>query len=174
MHENTKPDKDALIKLLIKSRADSTVKRYSSEIAKYQKWCHTHEVAKKFPVNIPTAVAYIYSCFLQSHSPSATVTAHAASKWLHSFPSANIQNPFDSSICCNLLESVKRAPAPPTRRKLSVSPQIVRKIVDKYGQNDASLTDLRIACLCLIGYAGLLRYNELSNIRVDYIKGRED
>ena len=80
LHENIKPDKDALIKLLIKSRADSTVKRYSSEISKYQKWCNAHSIVAKFPVDTPTAVTYTYSRFLQSHSPSATVSAARRAK----------------------------------------------------------------------------------------------
>ena len=119
-------------------------------------------------------MTYTYSRFLQSNSPSATVAAHAALKWLHSFISTtSIQNPFDSSICRNLLEAIKRSPTPPIKKKLPVSPEIVQKIVDKYGQKDASLADLRIACFCLIGFAGLLRYNELSNIRVHHIERQE-
>ena len=70
----------APVSLLIKSRADSTIKRYSSEISKYHRWCHTRNIVVKFPVNIPTAVTYICSRFLQSNSPSATVSVHAVLK----------------------------------------------------------------------------------------------
>ena len=172
LHENIKPDKDALIKLLIKSRADSTVKRYSSEISKYHKWCNAHSVVAKFPVDTSTAVTYANSRFLQSHSSSATVSAHATLKWLHSFTSINVHNPFDHPICRNLLETIKRSHSSPIK-KLPVSPRIIQKIVDKYGQKDASLADLRLACICSIGYSVLLRYNELSNIRVHHIEMHE-
>ena len=61
-------------------------------------------------------------------------------------------------------------------RSLFVSRSLVfsfqRKIVNvcfpvdghKYASSDASLKDLRLACLCTLGFAAFLRFDELSSI----------
>ena len=42
---------------------------------------------------------------------------------------------------------------------------MLNKIVVKYGQEKNSLCDIRICCMCLISYAGFLRFSELVNLR---------
>ena len=46
-----------------------------------------------------------------------------------------------------------------------VTPDHLAALVNKFGKVKASLKDLRLLALCLIGYAGFLRFNELSNIK---------
>ena len=45
-------------------------------------------------------------------------------------------------------------------KKLPVSPEIKWKIVSKFASPNANLGDLRLACLCALGFAGFFRYNE--------------
>ena len=92
------------------------------------------------------------------------VLVHAALKWFHLFIPDDVQNPLDSSICHNFLEPAKRSNSSPIVKKLPVSPEIIRKIVGKFASPNANLRDLRLACLCALGFAGFFRYNELSSI----------
>jgi hypothetical protein len=100
-----------------------------------------------------------------NHSKSyfSLVLIHSALKWYHSFLPFVHQNPFDSKILSNFLESEKRY-KPTINRKVPVSPDTIKAIVNKYATSAASLQDLRLACLCTLGFAAFLRFDELSNI----------
>ena len=50
-------------------------------------------------------------------------------------------------------------------KKEPISPDHLAALVNKFGNAKASLKNLRLLALCLIGYAGFLRFNELSNIK---------
>lgn len=163
-----------LAELLAKSRADSTAKRYSTEITKFQRWRTHYNLQANLPIDIPTAATYIHHRFLQSNSSSVVITAHAALKWLHSFLPVNSPNPLDSSLCRTLMEAIKRSRTLPVQKKLPVSPETLRKILDKYAAPEANLKDLRLACICAIGFSGFFRFNEMSNIVVQHIQRYQD
>ena len=162
-----------MAQFLLKSRAQSTIKRYTAEIIKFKKWCSTNHIEKAIPTTIPIAATYIHNRFISSRSPSVTVAAHAALKWLHSLIPKIIHNPFDSSICRNILESVKRSKTSPIKKKLPISPDMVHEILDLYTKPEANLAHLRTACMVVLGFTGFLRYSELSNIRVHHIERHE-
>jgi site-specific recombinase XerD len=44
-----------------------------------------------------------------------------------------------------------------------ITPDILEKIVLLNGTKNFNLKDLRIACMCLLGYAGFLRFSELAS-----------
>lgn len=48
------------------------------------------------------------------------------------------------------------------------------KIVNKFASPNANLKDLRLACLCSLGFAGFFRYNELSNILPVHLEFHSD
>ena len=107
--------------------------------------------------------AYLYKVYDSSKSYAALVLTHAALKWFHSFIPGIINNPLDSSICHNLLEAAKRC-KPVITKKAPISADVIKKIIDKYTGPSANLKDLRLACICSLGFAGVFRYDELSNI----------
>ena len=50
-------------------------------------------------------------------------------------------------------------------KKEPITPQILHQIVLKYGNVYSSLNNRRVACMCLVGYAGFLRFSELVNLK---------
>ena len=50
-----------------------------------------------------------------------------------------------------------------------MDPTIIRSIIDRHGSEEASVKDLRIAAICSLGFAGFLRFNELSNIQPKHL-----
>ena len=96
------------------------------------------------------------------------VLVHAALKWLHSFVPYNSQNTLDNALCKSLDESAKRTRSQPIIKKKPVDAYLVKKIIDKYGRDGASLKDLRLATLYCLGFAGFFRFSELSNIQPDH------
>ena len=80
-----KPDLKILLSMLLKSKADSTAKRYKQEILKFIEWCNDSGArpVPLFPVSV--IVAYLYKVYNNSKSYATLVLTHAALKWFHSF-----------------------------------------------------------------------------------------
>lgn len=75
----------------------------------------------------------------------------------------------DAAICHNLLEAAKRN-KPAVSKKELISADIIKKIIDKYAGPSANLKDLRLACMCSLGVAGFLRYDEFRNILIGHLE----
>lgn len=99
---------------------------------------------------------------------------HAALKWFHSFVPINGPNPLDDACAKNVIESAKRRKGNPILKKEPISTELIKKIIDKFASEGASLKDLRIAALCTLGFAGFFRFSELSNILCKHIVFLED
>jgi integrase len=50
-------------------------------------------------------------------------------------------------------------------KKEPITPDILQTIVLLYGNKTCNLKDLRITCMCLLGYAGFLRFSELASLK---------
>mgnify|MGYP001798356545 CR=1 FL=1 len=93
------------------------------------------------------------------------VLAKAALKWLHSFVPDFCNNTLDSPVCSNLLESAKRS-KPPVQKKSPLTEGMIKEIVNKCAGPFANLKDLRLACICALGFAGFFRYDEIGRAHV--------
>lgn len=167
------PDTSALISQLSKSRASSTTARYRVEIRKFCAWCETFGVSSSPPLNVPVVLAYLSKVYRETNSYSMLVLSHAALKWFHSFVPDFCNNPLESPVCRNLIESAKRS-KPPIQKKHPLTVGMIRQIIDKCAGPLANLKDLRLASICALGFAGFLRYDELSNIcpaHLDFCEG---
>ena len=80
----------------------------------------------------------------------------------------------DAPLVRNILEASKRDKANPVTKKTPLSSTIVKKIIEKHAGPNADLKNLRIACICVIGFTGFLRYNELSNITTSHVQFGDD
>ena len=69
--------------------------------------------------------------------------------WLHQ--SLGMKNPCESTLLMNLVEVI--------------SPEHLASLVKDFGHRKASLKDIRLLALCLLGYAGFFRHSEICNIR---------
>jgi len=68
-------------------------------------------------------------------------------------------------LVVQVLAGAKRQLACPTVKKEPITSEILTKLVDKFGQEDASLLNVRTLTVVLVGYAGFLRFDELSNLK---------
>jgi len=59
-------------------------------------------------------------------------------------------------------------------KKEPISADIIKKIIDKYAGPSANLKDLRLACMCSLGFAGFLRYDEFSSILLNHLEYSPD
>ena len=122
----------------------------------------------------PVQVMVDRSAFVKISSPTNISHTRFSSYWFHSFVPINGPNPLDGAGAKNVIESAKRAKGNPIVKKEPVSTDLIKKIIDKFAAEGASLKDLRIAALCTLGFAGFLRFSELSNILCKHIVFLED
>jgi len=52
---------------------------------------------------------------------------------------------------------------------LPILPEHLDRLVSRFAGSSASLSDIRDVTLCLVGFAGFLRFNEICNIKWCYI-----
>ena len=78
---------------------------------------------------------------------------------------AGLPDPCNSSLVLPLIESAKRLLSIPVKKKEPVTPLAIQLLFSKYGSSSASLCDLRVLTLCVLGYAGFFRFNVLVQLR---------
>jgi hypothetical protein len=49
--------------------------------------------------------------------------------------------------------------------KEPITPEILRQLVNVYGFHNTDHKNIRVVCMCLLCYAGFLRFAELANLR---------
>ena len=135
-------DRRAFVKMLVKSRADSTSKKYLVEIRRFLAWCNQNPVADSYPFSSTVVTPYLFQLFANQHkSYSVLVMVHFALKWFHSFVPINDPNPLDDACAKNVIESAKRAKGNPIVKKEQISTDLIKKIIDKFAAEGASLKD---------------------------------
>ena len=119
------------------------------------------------PRVLPTIVHLcLYLLFLLgAQNVSAASMAYAAIKWVHGILPL-LRKPLDADICRKMVEAEKRRRTSLMMKKEPVSVELFKDIVRKYGHEDVTLKDLRLATMCVLSFAGLFRAKELLNIRV--------
>ena len=106
----------------------------------------------------------IYLSYLFDSHPSVSKVNMAvySISWAHEI--AGYPDPCKSSLVKQIKQGVIRKVGKPVTPKEPLTPEDIKLIVQVYG-NGSNLIDLRFVTMCLIGYAGFLRFGELVNIR---------
>lgn len=88
---------------------------------------------------------------------------HYGVRWVHEV--SGHKNPCSSPIVINILEAAKKLLSVPLKKKEPVTPEIMLSLFRRFGSPDATLSDLRVLTLCVLGYTGFLRFGELAALR---------
>lgn len=80
-----------------------------------------------------------------------------------------VPNPCENQLVTQVCEASKRLLGRPAAKKENLRGCHVRSIVDMFGHPGARVTDLQIAVLVVLGFAGFLRWNDLQGIRMEDI-----
>ena len=64
-----------------------------------------------------------------------------------------------------MLDAGKRKLSKPIQKKEPLTLRMLEDLCVRYAGADANLSDLRVAALCVTGFYGFLRYNEISSLR---------
>ncbi|KAK3101897.1 hypothetical protein FSP39_007159 [Pinctada imbricata] len=149
----------------LKSRADSTQKQYRYAFNEFCKWCTSFSCkVSSLPASDTSVSSYIIHLAKVSKSSSKIQAATHAISWAHKL--AGLTDPCESSLVKLVKEGTLRDTSHPVTKKEPITPDHLHKIINVYANDKSSLADLRIACMCLLSFAGFLRFSELANLKM--------
>lgn len=90
-----------------------------------------------------------------------------AISWAHKL--AGYYDPCKSDLVISVKEGAHRMRGHSVHKKEPITPDILKNICILYGNNQSNLKNLRLACMCVLSYAGFLRYSELANLKMNNI-----
>ena len=110
---------------------------------------------------------YITLFFLKLTQDSVSCSiideAHYGIKWVHQI--SGYEDPCNSPSVLAILEAAKRLLSVQIKKKEPVTPEIILSLFERFGGENASVSDLHLLTLCTLGYAGFLRFSELIALR---------
>ena len=161
---------EALPKSLLQSRATATTRKYLGAFKRWKTWAASHQL-EGFPVEVTHLALYLQHLGETKASKSAVEEAVNGLAWAHSM--AGIPSPTSSPFIQATLEGLRRALAKPVCKKSPFTVEMLQAIV-RDAKKTNTLASLRLAAICLISFAGFLRFDELANIRPCDLKIGED
>ena len=149
---------------VLRSKAPNTVRKYSGAYLRWERWVVSKNGMRCLPAN-PIHVA-LYMNFLIQKANTATPVQEAvnAISWAHQL--AVVDDPTKHPLVQHTLAAVRRILAHSTAKKEPVTVEMLERLCEKLGGVDASLADVHTLAICLLGFAGFLRYDELAKLRV--------
>ena len=149
------------------SRAKNTQQQYRYAFNSFCKWCTVNSIVNTLPASEAAVSAYLIHLTNIGKSSSTINEAFYAIKWAHKL--AGVINPCDSELVITVKEGSLRSVGHSTVKKEPITPEILAQLVSLYGNTTSDLKGIRISCMCLLSFAGFLRYSELANLKRHHI-----
>ena len=154
---------------MLQGRAPATVKKYVGAFSRWKKWASTKpEIGSELPPR-PIYIA-LYLSFLLQHCKTCAPLLEAVSalSWVNQL--ATVEDATAHPLVRHSLAGDKRILAHRTVKKEPITSEIVAGLVDKFGLPEASLANICALVMCLIGYAGFFRFDELAKLKESDVK----
>ena len=138
-----------------------------NEIRKFFRCCNDNLTILRIRFSSPVVSLYLFNLIRSgAQNPSLNDVGPCCSiKWLHSLAPDDSPNPMDNACCKTIIECIERTRSRPVNRNKPVDSSVIKSIIDRFGEEEASLKDLRIVAISNLGFAGFFRFNELANIQ---------
>ena len=78
---------------------------------------------------------------------------------------AGLADPTDNDMCKLVKEAAHRSLGHAARKKDPVTPKMLQSLVSHFSADRLNLLTLRLLVMCVLAYAGFLRFDELLRIR---------
>ncbi len=148
-----------LPEVLVHSRQGSTVRGYHGAYSAWSRWAGTYK-ASCMPADPITFALYLLSRIQQGHSYAVCKNIFYGIKHTHKI---HLQpDPTENTLAQYLLEAAKRLDTRQKNQKEPISIQILEKLYNSSMEPTHTLTSARIMCFCILGFAGFLRFDEIS------------
>ena len=147
---------------LMKARAPNTVKKYENYFLKWQSWAVRYGVVP-LPTTDYDVSLYLVALLQEGSSCHVIESTVYAIKWKHEISGYEVPLQL---LVRNLVEASKRIAKPDRKPKEPLTPDILRSIFVNIGGREADLLSQRKFVFLLLSYAGFLRFDEASFLRV--------
>ena len=147
---------------VLRSRADSTTKKYLGAYQRWKTWAEARHEVPAFPVQAVHLALYLQHLSESVQSKAAVEEAVHALSWLHEV--AGLEPVGSVPIVQATLNGLRRVLAKPKTRKEPITADMLKAMVESVG-SDPSLTEVRLLAMCLIAFAGFLRCDELIKLK---------
>ena len=138
-----------------------TPKKYLGAFRRWKQWALKHGV-KALPVESKYLALYLQYIGDTVRSKSAVEEAVHAIAWIHSI--AGLSPPTCSPFVTVVVEGLRRSLARPIIKKTPFNTEMLAAMVNDTHKN-GSLSNVRLSTVCLLAFAGFLRFDELSKLR---------
>lgn len=153
---------DKLRATVMRSRADSTVRKYMNAFQRWRKWASDKEEITVFPVKANQFVLYLEDIGSLSKSSASVEEAVNAISWVQQV--AGCESICGSPIVKIVVAGLKRILAKPKTKKEPITPEMLRQMVETTG-SPRTLTGSRLLAICLLAFAGFLRISEVMGLK---------
>lgn len=161
---------DKMAKYIVHSRADNTSRKYYFSFKRFENYCKLKGFCPK-PANAIHVAMYITE-LLDNHVSFSVINAFFYSiKWMHKIN--DFQDPTENIFVKNLVDVAKRLRSRPVKKKDIINTEMLQNLCVNYKDGN-NLADIRDLTMILIGYAGFLRFNEISELKCNDIVFYDD
>lgn len=152
---------DQIPSVLDKCREPTTLKKYTCYFNLWKDWAERYSL-KCFPVDEFQVALFLLSLIQGDASISIIESCFYAIKFHHNIISCH--DPCKAPIVKNMLEAAKRIKKQQVKKKDPITVDHLNSIFNYLGGENADLKNLRTLVICLIGFSGFLRFNEIVNL----------
>ena len=147
---------------ILQCKATSTTKKYLGGFRRWKQWATDYRISA-IPADACHVALYLQHLGESKNSKAAVEEAVTCVSWAHTM--AGLTSPTTDPLVWVTLEGLKRACAKPVQKKAPFSIEMLQAIVQDTKKNN-SLANIRLTTVCVLAFAGCLRYDELANIRL--------
>lgn len=152
---------DRMAKYILNSKSDNTNKKYFSNFKRFDSFCKLKGYCSK-PANDIHVAMYLTYLLDESVSYSVISAAYYSIKWVHTMN--DFRDPTESGFVKHLIGAAKRLRSTPIKKKDIIDNDMLKHLCDIY-KNSEDIADLRDLSMILVGYAGFLRFDEISELK---------
>ena len=149
--------------IALRAKQDGTITNYRYGWERWRRWASQYDEVSVFPAQGHFVALYLLELYHTSRTPAPVNLAYYAISWAHRM--AGLPDPTVHTLPKMVREAAPRTLVKFSNKKEPVTIHMLKEIVRVFGKPAATLMDLRVSSMCLIAFAGFLRYQEIANLK---------
>ena len=158
------PLADEMREVIVGSRAEVTTSTYTAAYDRWAAWATQHKL-RPTPADGEALALYLAALMKEGKHCGTLSTAASAIAWTHR--AAGLASPTDHQFVIQVLEAALRTRTSPPKRCRPITKEIMGKMAQHLHHGNQSLRDMQMLVLVMIGFHGMLCWDDLRQIMID-------